>query len=77
MRGKESERDRQTDTECLNTSDREKEKKIEREMVIVLLRHFKQTLRRLYILPPTGHHSTPEQTQLIFQSITVSQPVRR
>ena len=31
MRGKESERDRQTDTECLNTSDREKEKKIERD----------------------------------------------
>ena len=29
-----------------------------------------------YIFPPTGHHSTPEKTQLIFQSIPVSQRVR-
>ena len=47
-----------------------------KEMVIVLLRHFKQT-QDFTSFPPTGHHSTPEQTQLIFQSITVSQPVRR
>ena len=37
-------------------------------MVIVLLRIYANS--RLYILPPIGHHSTSEQTQLRFQSIT-------
>ena len=31
----------------------------------------------LYILLLTDHHSTPEQAELIFQSIAVSQPVGR
>ena len=47
--------------------------RLKKEMVIVLLRHFKQT-QDFTSFP---HRSTPEQTQLIFQSITVSQPVRR
>ena len=38
--------------------------------------HLSKLKTVIIILHPTGHHSTPEQTQLIFQSITVSQPVR-
>ena len=44
-------------------------------MVIVLLRN--RVSSRLNILPPTGHHSTQEQAQLIFQSNKVPYPERR